>query len=265
MAEDAWSPERYERFRAERTRPFHDLLERTRRARPSGTRRALDLGCGTGQLTARLHAELGARFTLGLDDSANMLARARSEEPGYAGLHFVRASIEALPVRARFDVVFSNAALHWVDDHRGLLAGLRELLLPDGLLAVQVPANHGHASQLIAHALAGEEPFATALDGYVRRTPVLPSHAYEALLDELGFVDVEVEGHVYEHELPSTAALVTWMRGTTLTPYERRLTPDTYAHFLELYAARLAAALGTGPLPFPFQRILFLARRPSTT
>lgn len=91
----------------------------------------LDLGCGDGRLTVRL-AEQGARV-VGLDSSAAMLRAAAAR--GVAG---VRATGERMPFAAgAFDLVFSNAAIHWVGDHRRLITELARVLAPGGRLAAR--------------------------------------------------------------------------------------------------------------------------------
>ena len=75
MRDDAWDPGQYLKFGAQRAQPFFDLLALVDPV-PGGE--VVDLGCGTGELTARLHAHTGARHTLGIDSSAAMLADARA-------------------------------------------------------------------------------------------------------------------------------------------------------------------------------------------
>jgi trans-aconitate 2-methyltransferase len=262
MSPDPWSPERYLRFAEERAAPFHDLLALVGEVAPGG--RAVDLGCGTGALTATLHRTLGMGTTLGVDSSQAMLGKA--EAHAGAGLSFARGDLEADDLGTGggpFDVVFSNAALHWVDGHPALLPRLAALLAPGGVLAVQVPANERHLSQRAAVALAQTEPFAQALDGWVRRTPVMEPEGYAMALADLGLDELSVRAQVYLHQLPDAEALVTWMAGTTLTAYERRLPAGLFEQFLKRYGRVLAEQLpGEGPVPFPFRRILFRARRP---
>ena len=157
-ARDTWNPAQYERFRAEREQPFHDLVALITR-RPAG--RILDLGCGTGVLTAALHRELGAEETLGVDSSKAMLERARTLE--VEGLAFERGDIGEWRPGARFDVVFSNAALQWVGDHPALFARLKAMLVPGGEIAVQIPANFDHVSHALAAEIAREQPFTGAM------------------------------------------------------------------------------------------------------
>ncbi|PFG73902.1 methyltransferase domain-containing protein [Tepidiforma thermophila] len=253
-----WNPDQYERFRNERSQPFFDLLELVRPA-PGG--RAVDLGCGTGELTRVLHERLGAAETLGIDSSPAMLERAAQFAGG--GLRFELADIATFTAERPFDVVFSNAALQWLPDHERLIPRVARLVAPGGQLAFQVPANADHPSHTIAHAVAREEPFATALGGYVRDLPVLPPERYAELLDGLGFADVHVRLQVYVHRLVSSDEVVEWVRGTLLTDYERRLGPELYAQYLARYRERLLAEIGErAPYVYTFKRVLAAGRRP---
>ena len=179
-----------------------------------------------------------------------------------AGLRFELGDIGGFDARAEYDLVFSNAALHWVPDHHRLLRRLRDALRPGGQLAVQVPANGDHPSHALPFEIAHEPPFRAAMldhgDPLVEATPVLAPESYAALLDELGFTEQSVRLQVYGHHLASTADVVEWTRGTTLTRYERALPPDLFAQFVDRYRARLLDALGEhAPFFYTFKRVLF--------
>ncbi len=257
MSEDVWNPELYERFRDERSQPFFDLLALVR---PRPGMRVADLGCGTGALTAEAHRRLRARETLGIDSSPAMLEKAAPLAGG--GLSFSTGDIADFGRDAggRFDLVLSNAALHWLPDHAALLARIASALAPGGQLAVQVPANHDHPSHALAHALAREEPFAAPLGGHARGTPVLRPEEYAVLLRRLGFAEQQVRLQVYLHELPSTAEVVEWVRGTLLTDTQRRLPPGLWERYLSTYRRRLLAALpDERPYLYTYKRLLFWA------
>jgi len=257
-ARDTWNPTQYERFRAEREQPFHDLVALITR-RPAG--QAVDLGCGTGLLTAALHRELDATETLGVDSSDAMLERARCLE--VEGVRFVRGDINEWEPDAPVAVVFSNAALQWLPDHPRLFKRLTGMLVPGGELAVQVPANFEHVSHTLASDVAREEPFASAMGGYVRTFAVLAPEAYATLLYSLGFAAQLVRMQVYGHVLESADSVVEWVRGTLLTDYEARLPEALYAQFVARYRERLHAALGDQrPYFYPFKRILLWGRLP---
>lgn len=257
MAGGAWDPEQYARFADERRQPFLDLLALVR---PWPGMRVVDLGCGTGELTRLVHERLAARDTLGLDSSPTMLAQSGTFSG--PGLRFEQGAIEHFATTRSFDLVFSNAALHWVPDHAALLARLGAALTDGGQLAVRVPANFDHPSHTVAFAVATEEPFRTALAGGAHPAGVLPPAAYAALLARLGFREQHVRLQVYGHWLRGRDEVVEWTKGTLLTDYKRRLAPDIYEQLVARYRERLLAQLeDTRPYFFPFERILFWAQR----
>lgn len=253
MANDVWNPDQYHRFRRERSQPFHDLLGLVRQA--PGMRVA-DLGCGTGELTAELHAKLAASSTIGIDSSEAMLAKAAPHAG--TGLRFEKANIESWGEgEGEFDLVFSNAAFQWIDDHPHLFARVARAVAPGGQLAVQMPANFDQPSHRVAERLAGEPPFREALAGYRREPPVLPVDSYAALLHRLGFVEQHVRLQVYGHLLDSRDDVAEWVRGTLLTDYQKRLPGPRFDQFLERYRELLRRELADErPFFFPFKRIL---------
>jgi trans-aconitate 2-methyltransferase len=258
---DGWDPHTYERFREERRQPFRDLVGLVVPV-PGG--RVVDLGCGTGELTADLHRQLRAAETLGIDRSPSML----KDSAAYAGngVRFERGDIATFAGRD-YDVVFANASLHWVEGQEALLARLAGALRPGGQLAFQVPANHDHPSHTVATEVAAEAPFAEALargpGSGARPWNVLLPEAYATRLDELHFVEQNVRLQVYGHRLPETEAVVEWVKGTLLTHYRERLPAGVYEDFVARYRQRLLGRLGEHrPYFYPFKRILCWARLP---
>jgi len=257
----AWDPAQYDRFKAERTQPFLDLVDLLAPLSPGA--RVVDLGCGTGELTATLADRLGAAEVLGLDHAETMLTEARPRATG--ALHFGQADIAAFHQPGAWDVVLANAALQWVPDHAAVLARWVASLRPGGQLAVQVPANHDHPSHAVAARVAAGPAFAAAFPDGPPPDPVaanvLAPEAYAVLLHELGLVDVRVRLEVYGHVLDETAAVVEWVKGTTLNRFKAALAPEVFADFVERYRAELLARLGDHrPFFYPFKRILFSGR-----
>ena len=252
-----WKPEQYERFRDERSQPFFDLLKLVHPV-PDG--RVVDLGCGTGELTRELHLATQAAETLGIDSSETMLAKS----VGFAGsgLRFEQGSISDFVATPPFDVVFSNAALQWIDGHEVLFPQVCAMAAAGGQLALQMPANNDHPSHQIAFAVAQEEPFRTVLKGYQRVWPVQPPEWYADRLDRLGFTEQAVRLQVYGHHLESREGVIEWVKGTLLTDYERRMPAETYRQFLERYKQRLFEHLeDRRPFFYPFKRILIWGRK----
>jgi trans-aconitate 2-methyltransferase len=254
-----WDPDQYERFKAERTRPFWDLVALVQ---PCPGCRVVDLGCGTGELTKELHLRLDASETVGIDSSPSMLERARPFAG--AGVRFEEGDI-ATWKPASYDVVFSNAALHWVPDHRRLLARLTSALPVGGQLAVQVPANTDHPSHTVGMEIAGEAPFVDVFTDDPPPDPatrVLAPEEYAELLDQLRFGEQHVRLQVYVHHLASSADVVEWAKGTHLTYFRTRLTDELYELYLTRYRERLLDVIGErAPYLYTFKRILFWGRR----
>jgi trans-aconitate 2-methyltransferase len=255
---DTWNPSQYDRFQREREQPFYDLVSMLR---PAQSMRTVDLGCGTGKLTRELHSTLNAGETLGVDKSARMLDNASAEAT--TGLRFERGDIETFVLTARgFDLVFSNAALHWVDDHETLIGRLAAALRPGGQLAFQIPAQHDGVSHVTADELAMTEPYRSAFGGWRRAQPVLSPEAYARLLYRYGFGEQNVRLIVYPHVLAGPEEAVEWVKGTLLTEYERHLPPDMFERFVAAYRERLIARLGPArPCFFPYKRILAWGQR----
>jgi trans-aconitate 2-methyltransferase len=253
-AADTWQPDQYRRFQAERDQPFLDLLSLVDGDGAAGGD-LVDLGCGDGRLTALAHQQLGTDSALGIDSSPAMLADA----PTVDGLTFEQGDLASFERAASYDVVLANAALHWVPDHEAVLARWVRSLRPGGQLAVQLPANADHPSHTVLAEVTQElgieaEPDPVAVN-------VLRPEEYAAVLDELGATEQHVRLQVYAHRLASSAEVVEWVKGTTLTRV-RRVTDDAaYEVFLARYAERLLATIGDrAPYTYLFKRILFRAR-----
>ena len=262
MAVDAWDPQQYGRFAAERSLAFFDLVALLERV-PGG--RVVDLGCGPGELTALLPSLLGAGEVLGIDSSTSMLDQAAAHrEPRVS---FRPGDLATWEDPGAWDVVLANASLHWAPDHPAVLARWAASLGEHGQLAVQVPANADHPSHLVAAEVAAEEPFASAFVGGspppdVVSENVLTPEAYAVLLHDLGFTEQTVRLQVYGHLLGSTADVVEWVRGSTLTRFQRGLPAKLFDELVGRYRERLLERLGdSSPYFYPFKRILLLGRR----
>ncbi|MDY7103088.1 MAG: methyltransferase domain-containing protein [Actinomycetota bacterium] len=263
---DAWNPAQYERFAAERSAPFRDLAALLEPVPPSAE--VVDLGCGTGELTAELHRGLGAARTTGVDSSDAMLERAGALD--VAGLAFEPGDIATIEAHQRWDVVFSNAALQWAAlSGGGQAAVLRRwaaAVRPGGQLAVQVPANSDHPSHTTIDEVVAEAPFCDLVPPEARRdasATALAPEAYAQLLFELGAVAQTVRLQVYAHVLAGPDEVVEWVKGTTLNRIRRVLGREHYDAFERRYRQRLLEQLGDDrPYLYPFKRILLWARFP---
>ncbi len=252
----AWNPDVYNKFKSERSQPFYDLLSLVK------TRQGLsviDMGCGTGELTRQLADYLPGGRVTGVDSSAEMLHKAAA----YAtpNLIFAQASIEEIVKGdTKYDLVFSNAALQWVDDHRTLLPAVINLLNSNGQLAVQVPSNHHHFTHATLAEMAAEEPYATAFRDWNRDIAVLSPEDYARLFFEQGGKEITVYEKIYPHVLKNAAAVFEWVSGTAMLRYTEGLPVELRDGFIKEYKNRMLSKYrNEEPVFYPFKRILMSA------
>ena len=252
-----WDPAVYLHYADARLRPALDLLARVPLDRP---RRLADLGCGAGNVTAMLRRRFPDAAVTGVDASAPMLDQARAAAPDCA---FEQADIAAWTPSEPPDLVFSNAALHWLGDHATLLPRLLGTLAPGGVLAVQMPAMHDAPVRALQHEVAARGPWAALLAGVGSAPPILPAEAYWDLLRP-HCAALDLWETTYLHVLTGEDAVLHWAMGTSLRPFLAPLPPEWRAAFLDAYRAALAPVYprrpdGTTLLAF---RRLFLVARP---
>ena len=260
MADTDWDPDQYERFKAQRAQPFWDLLALVH---PGAIARAVDLGCGTGELTAAAAERLGIGHTTGIDNSQAMLDRAA--EHGRVEVDFQFGDIAGWTSDGDHDLVLANAALQWVPDHEVVLERWVAALAPNGQLAVQVPANHDHPSHLASADVARAEPFASAFGDEPPPDPVatnvLSPETYSGALHALGLLEPHVRLQVYPHVFPSSADVVEWTKGTSLTRFFKRLPAEFHGPFVDAYREELLGRIGRcEPYLYTFKRILMWGR-----
>lgn len=251
-----WNPGRYLSFSDHRLRPAVDLIARIPLRSPAVI---CDLGCGTGNVTRLLAERWPAARVRGVDSSADMLARARAEDGGIA---WIEADVASWTPEEPPDLLFSNAALHWVAGHRELFPRLVGMLRPGGCLAVQMPLSWDAPShRLLRETLAAGGPGGTPLaSDALRRTMarrwVEDAEVYHDLLaPRADAVDVwETE---YLHALDGEDPVLEWVRGTVLRPVLGELEGERREAFLAAYRRRLRAAYP----PRPDGRTLFRFRR----
>lgn len=252
---DAWNPGQYQKFEADRNLPFYDLLHVVI---PRRQMNIVDLGCGTGKLTRVLHDSLQAKSTLGIDSSPAMLQESISFVA--PTLRFEEREISSFEPKEKYDLIFSNAALHWVPDHVAVIKRLPKYLEKNGQIAIQMPTNFDFPSHMIARELAAEMPFKQYID-QEHFPSVMGIDAYSELFYRLGARKQNVTARVYPHVLESTDSLVEWVKGSLLTYYQNLLPPEEFTHFLTEYSRRVILFFGEQkPFFMPFKRILIWAQ-----
>lgn len=228
----AWNPGDYHRHSAAQARWAHELIGKIKLA---GDERVLDLGCGEGKVIAEIAARLPSGSVLGLDVSRDMIAFARERFPPerYPNLRLVEGDMLDLPFDREFDVVFSNAALHWVADHGRVFQGISRALRPGGRILLQMGGRGNVAPVLaIADEILTEEPWTRLFGGPAPCYAFYGAEEERGLLEAAGLTPLRAEliGKDMAFDLPE--GLAGWVR-TTWHLYLEPLPEDVRPAFIE--------------------------------
>lgn len=253
-----WDPVQYGLFDDERSRAFFDLVRRIRAEAPAYL---VDLGCGTGSLTATLVERWPHAQIEGVDGSAEMMAEARDREAP-PRLRFTLRDIREWRPDRPVDVLISNAALQWVPEHVALLSSWIEALSPGGWLAFQVPGNDRSPSHVLLGELRNSARWRDHVGTATNDLRVLEPEEYLDRLARLG-CRVDAWETTYLHVLPGHDPVLEWVKGSVLRPVLSTLEADEQDEFLAEYAALLRAAYPSREFGtvLPFRRLFVVAQR----
>ncbi|MEX1035791.1 MAG: methyltransferase domain-containing protein [Sneathiella sp.] len=252
-----WNPEQYSLFSDHRLRPAIDLLSQVPLHAPSVI---YDLGCGTGNVTALLSQHWNEAIVTGIDSSMEMLETARRDHPS---IEWKVGDIGNFSPTSKGNLIFSNAALHWLDNHEKLFPKLLDQLRPGGVLAVQMPNNFTAPSHETLYDLAQSEEWIDRLGPLVRPAPVHNINWYFDLLSPL-VEKINIWETTYFQVLKGRDAVLEWTRGTALRPFLVALDGDEVNVFESQYAERLMEAYPIrrdGSTLYPFSRLFIVVQR----
>jgi len=235
-----WNPADYAANSAAQFAWARDLIARLRL---HGAERILDVGCGDGKITAELARTLPCGSITGVDASAEMVhfARAAYPQSEIPNLKFQVMDARELHFAQAFDLVFSNAALHWVDDHPAFLRGVAACLRPGGQLVVSC-GGKGNAQDVFAVLRATLR--LKRWRGFFRKlAPPYFFHrpeAYEKWLPRFGFQPQLVRLANKDARHAGREGLAAWLR-TTWLPYTQRVPAAQRDAFIADVVARFLA------------------------
>lgn len=250
-----WNSEQYIKFEKERTQPSVDLINKI----DIDAKTVLDVGCGPGNSTARLLNQYPDAEILGIDNSENMLQKASST---YPDIKFCRCDVpEGLESLKSFDLIFSNACLHWIPNHGALLPKLMEKLNVGGVLAVQMPL----VQQAPFYKAVGE---AVTEDKWKKLRSIknfhnlLPDETYDILARVSA--DVNMWETTYYHIVNSYNDVFEWYKGSGLRPYLDLLGEEEKAEFIADLTEKLEEKFPIrkdGKIILKMPRMFFIARK----
>jgi trans-aconitate 2-methyltransferase len=252
-----WDPAQYLRFSDERLRPALDLLAQVPLDAPA---HVVDLGCGAGNVTAILRRRFPDADVVGVDGSASMLEKARATTPD---CRFEQGDFFQWQPREAPDLIYSNAALHWVDRHPLLFPRLLSLLASGGVLAVQMPTMHDSPMRRLPLEIGASGPWAEHLRGIVSAPDILTPMEYWDLLRPHA-ASLDMWQTTFMHALTGENAVLEWASGSSLRPFLDRLPDGLKEAFRQAYADAVRPHYPRRPdgaTLLPFHRLFMVARK----
>lgn len=226
-----WNPDDYRKNSPAQRTWAGELLDKLRL---KGTERVLDIGCGDGRVTAEIAARVPKGKVVGIDSSEDMIRFAGENYPRdrFPNITFARMDMREIRLMEPCDVAFSNAAMHWVNDHRPVLASLHSSLQPGGRILFQMGGKGNAAPVFKTLAVLTEKQ---KWQSYFRDFPkpyYFPDpEIYQELLTEAGFSPRRTELIPKTMEYPDIEGLRGFIR-TTWLPYTSRVPEDRVPEFI---------------------------------
>jgi len=252
-----WNPAQYLKFADHRLRPALDLLNRIDLESPSVV---YDLGAGTGNITEILANRWPDARVIGVDSSEEMLHDAPKRA---ANLEWEVADIGTWQPSEPPDLIFTNAALHWLTGHEELFAKLMNSVAPGGTFAVQLPRNFGAISHTSITEAAMSGPWRATLEPLLRPAPVQPPDFYIDVLSPIAD-SLDVWETEYSQILTGDHPVKEWTKGTWLRPLLDALEEPERSGFESAYTDLVDRAYPkqpNGTTIFPFRRMFIVAKR----
>jgi trans-aconitate 2-methyltransferase len=213
-----WNPDDYARNSTAQNQWGRELIGKLFLA---GNERVLDIGCGDGALTVMIASRLPWGEVSGIDLSGEMIAHARFRYPAskYSNCHFIAVDVREMTFETEFDLAFSNAALHWVQEQGQVLERVFRALKPGGRLLFQMGGS-GNAAGLLeaAGAAVADYPWRSFFEGFTPPWRFCSDREYTSLLEAAGFVPVRVGLFPVDMVHANREELAGWVR-TTWIPY----------------------------------------------
>lgn len=252
----SWNSNQYLKFKNERTQPAIDLANRINLDNPQSI---IDIGCGPGNSTEVLQRRFRNSEIIGIDSSAEMIAKAKSQN---SDIDFICCDVNDLFCRQeKFDVVFSNACIQWIPNHYELLKNLMNLLNDSGVLAVQVPYNQNEPIQKIIEEVTQSAKWADSFENPREKYVLNFSEYYYDLLADISR-NFEIWQTTYFHKMKSYKDILEWYRGTGLRPYLEELDENQKSYFENDILEKVMQNYpmqSNGDIIFKFPRLFFTA------
>lgn len=258
MKKNDWNPVQYLKFDKERLQPSIDLVARIDYNNPS---KIIDIGCGPGNSTQVLSNRWPDSEITGADNSPAMIKKAKEDYPTQKWILFDAGKDT---IDAKFDIVFSNATIQWIPDHVTLIKRFSEMLIDNGVLAVQMPLFFDMPLGKSISWISRNGKWSAATNNVDNLFTINnPSFYYDHLARYFRKIDIWTTD--YYHVMESHSSILEMIGSTGLRPYLERIDDDNEKKSFENLVMEGIKdnypLQGNGKVLFPFKRLFFVAKK----
>ncbi|MFB0563557.1 MAG: trans-aconitate 2-methyltransferase [Candidatus Lokiarchaeia archaeon] len=227
-----WDAEDYHKSSSEQQKWARELILKLKL---KGNERVLDVGCGDGKVAAELAQQVPDGSVVGIDNSEQLIRFAQMSFPPdrYPNLTFEPMEAKQLIFDAEFDVVFSNACLHWIIDHLPVLKGIKKSLKPSGRILLQM-GGKGNAAKIleVLKPMIESGKWSSYFTNFSFPYAFYGSKEYKEWLEQVGLKSKRIELIPKHMVHKGKGGLVAWIR-TTWLPYTQRVPEELREEFIE--------------------------------
>jgi trans-aconitate 2-methyltransferase len=252
-----WNPELYLKFDKERTQPSIDLVSRIESENP---KKIIDIGCGPGNSTQILVSRWPTSNIIGLDNSITMIEKAKKDYPWQ---EWKLLDAGKNKIEGKYDIVFSNATIQWIPNHKDLLKKFHSILTENGIMAIQIPLFWDMPVGKALISIANDKHWADIAKDVLELFSIHNSSFYYDILTEL-FQSIDMWETNYIHILDSHQSVLEMIRGAGLRPFLERLESDSER---KIFSDRVLEEIirdypsqKDGKVLFPFTRLFFIGK-----
>lgn len=258
MKTNDWNPDLYLKFGKERIQPSIDLVSRINFDNPE---KIIDIGCGPGNSTQILADRWPEAKILGIDNSPAMIEKAKKDYPDQEW-RIIDAGKDEL--NEKFDIIFSNATIQWIPDHRNLLKKFYESLNDGGLVAIQLPLFFDMPLGKTIASVAEDNRWSHIAKDVTSLFTIHNTKTYYDFLSEW-YHSIEIWESNYIHIMDSHESILEMIRSTGLRPYLDKLENETdkkdFENLVLQGIIRDYLLQKDGKVLFPFERLFFIAKK----
>ena len=258
MNKHDWNPDLYLKFDKERILPTVDLVGRIDCENPKDI---IDIGCGPGNSTQILFNRWPDSNIVGADKSPAMIKKASDDYPDQKWILYDASHDN---IDNKFDIVFSNATIQWIPNHKKLIKRFADLLIDKGILAVQLPLFLDMPIGKSITEIAKQNRWKSVTRGVDDLFEInSASYYYNQLSPYFSHINIWITD--YFHVMDSHLSILEMMRSTGLKPYKERINETIYREEFEKQVLesikRDYPLQNNGKVIFPFKRLFFVAKK----